>query len=651
MIRVNRKAKGFRKISILLWLMAATAIVSAQKPMPRITSQISQTEALAFAKSAIFTESDHYADFDIIYQRMEWKIDPAVKYISGSVTSYFVAKTGAPDSIYFDLEQSISVRSVKSHNLDLEYKHESDRIAIKLKAQLTVNSLDSLTVSYEGIPDASGFGSFVQSQHNGMPVIWTLSEPYGARDWWPCKQSLADKIDSIDIFVTNPENYTCAANGILMSETITDGFKTTWWKHRYPIATYLVAIGVTNYSHYTDTLDLGNGKILPIENYVYPENLVNARQGTKQNMEVLALFNQLFGTYPFACEKFGHAQFSWGGGMEHQTISFVSSFGFDLLAHELAHQWFGDYITLASWHDIWINEGFATFATGLAYQNLSNGAWWSVWKNSLVNTITSNASGSVYVVDTTDVDRIFNYRLSYCKGAYLLHMLRWVLGDDHFFAAVRNYLSDPEVAYGFATQEKLVFHLEQAGDTSLTEFFNDWYYGQGYPVYSATFSQNDAGILDITLSQQPSHESVGFFEMPVPVRVYNADFTDSIDFRLENITQRQEFFVEPGFRVSTIKIDPDLWLAAKTGTVSSVPWANTVSDIQVYPNPVGDRLNYTKPFGEKITEIQILTTDGKKIRSIAAHQASIDLSGLPAGSYLVLFRNGTSATVRKIIKS
>jgi aminopeptidase N len=631
-------------------LITWAVIGSGQKPMLGIGGQTSQTEAQVFAKSVSFIESDHYADFDIVYQRMEWDINPAVKFISGSVTSYFVSKTESFDSVFFDLEPSLLVKSVKSRDQDLGFKHESDKLAIKLKNPLSLNSLDSLTISYEGVPDASGFGSFVQANHNDVPVIWTLSEPYGAKDWWPCKQSLADKIDSIDIRVKCPENYTCASNGVLMSDEVENGFRTIWWKHRYPIATYLVAIGITNYTHYTDSLEIEPGKILPIENYVYPENLENARQGTRQNMEVLALYNQLFGTYPFAGEKFGHAQFSWGGGMEHQTISFVSSFDFDLLAHELAHQWFGDYITLASWHDIWLNEGFATFATGLAYQNLLNGEWWPVWKKVVIDYVTSVPDGSVYVADTTDINRVFSSRLSYHKGAALLHMLRWILGDNQFFTAVRNYLADPDVAYGFATQEKLVQHLEQACDTSLTKFFNDWYYGEGYPVYSATFSQNDTGILDITLSQQPSHPSVDFFEMPVPVRVYNADLTDSADFRLENLFNGQEFFADPGFRVSSIKIDPDLWLVAKTGTVSSVPWATVVSDILVYPNPVNDRLYFTKPYDEKITEIEILATDGRKIKSFAANQNTVDLSGIPGGSYLILFRSSTSATVRKIIK-
>lgn len=639
--------KNIGTISAYLVLLVLPAVLTAQNPVDKIIND----EAWRFLKSSSFSESAHYSDFDLTYQRMEWEIDPAVKFITGAITSAFTSKAATLDSVFFDLEQRLTVDSIKSRGKGLGFNHLNNRINIKLENPLPISSIDSLTIFYHGVPDASGFGSFEQSTQSGAPVIWTLSEPYGAMDWWPCKQSLSDKIDSIDIIVTCPEMYRAASNGVLAGETVSGGQRKTFWKHRHPIATYLVAIGVANYAVYTDTLDLGNGKSLPVVNYVYPGNLANARQGTLQNLDALALYNDLFGLYPFSDEKYGHAQFGWGGGMEHQTISFVGEFGFDLLAHELSHQWFGDYVTLASWHDIWLNEGFATFATGLAYQNLLGKDWWYQWRSSLVAQITSLPGGSVYVTDTTDVSRIFSGRLSYSKGAYLLHTLRWILGDERLFNAINNYLKDPEIANGFATQAKLVQHLEAGGDTSLTEFFNDWYYGEGYPVYTAQFSQNNTDVVKITLFQVTSHKSVDFFEMPVEVRCYNSDKSDSADFRLENTYNGQDFFVDPGFRAATLKIDPELWMASKIGTISSVPWVNSPDDIFIYPNPVKDRLNFVLPSAQKIPEIEILSVSGRKLRDFSGNAKSINVSELPAGSYIVVFKNSSSATARKFIKN
>jgi aminopeptidase N len=175
---------------------------------------------------------------------------------------------------------------------------------------------------------------------------------------------------------------------------------------------------------------------------------------------------------------------------------------------------------LPRWQDIWLNEGFATYLTGLAIENIAGDQSFLNWKQRNVRVITTFPGGSVFVNDTTNISALFSGRLSYSKGAYLLHMLRWIMGDEQFFNGIRNYYEDPEVANGFAQHEQLVAHMEAAGDTSLTEFFNDWYYGEGYPVYSLKYS-GDNSRTELVLSQSTSHPSVDFFEMPVPVRVYN----------------------------------------------------------------------------------------------------------------------------------
>lgn len=637
----------------LIWFFffVILADMAAQEPDPFFSDKKALADSRLFLKKTGFSEPANYASYDLIYQRMEWEVDPAIYYIKGKVTFQFVSKQSNLADIQIDLHNELVVDSITQKGSPVSFSRNTNQISIQLSEVLNEGQTDSLIVYYQGEPPATGFGSFTTGTHNQVPVLWTLSEPYGAMEWWPCKQSLADKIDSIDIIVTTPGFYRTASNGILVSETVLEGKRTMHWKHRHPIATYLVAIVVTNYAEYSDFLELDDGRQIEIQNFVYPENLDSAKVRTPITVEVMELFNRLIGEYPFADEKYGHAQFGWGGGMEHQTMSFMFNFGFELIAHELAHQWFGNYITLASWQHIWLNEGFATYLTGLAYENLLDGVWWPVWKRSNAQRIKSNPAGSVFVPDTTNVSRIFNGRLSYSKGAYLLHMLRWILGDENFFNAMQNYFNDPLVANGFAKHEQVVAHFEAAGDTSLTEFFNDWYYGEGFPIYYLEYSQTTNQELRIILSQTTSHASVDFFEMPVPVRVYSENRIDSADFRLVHTYNKQEFLIDPGFSVSEIIIDPDYWIISETEEILQVPLAETGSGVVVFPNPFTNKISITVPGNEVIQKMRLFSTNGKLIQENSGQTDDYSFSYLPEGIYLVEITTSKNIFLQKIVKA
>jgi hypothetical protein len=504
-------------------------------------------------------------NYDLKYHRLEWEVDPAVQYITGRVTSHFIPKSSGFLVINFDFASNMTVNQVLYHGNAVPFSQAGiDNLSITFPSAIPMGVLDSVTVEYEGEPIVSGFGSFRTGTHDGTPVLWTLSEPYGAKIWWPCKQDLTDKIDAIDVIVTTPSAYRVASNGILAGETAVGTNKIYRWEHRYPIPAYLIAIGVTNYSVFSDFADLEGGGSVEILNYVYPESLTSAETNLVNTVEIMELFNTLFGNYPFADEKYGHAQFGFGGGMEHQTMSFMGGFSYDLQAHELAHQWFGDKITCGTWEDIWLNEGFATYLTGLTKEHLGTEAAWDSWRASLINNITSAPDGSVWVDDTTSVGRIFNGRLSYNKGAMVLHMLRWKLGDTQFYQAINNYLEDATLAFGYAKTEDLQSHLEAVSGMDLTEFFNDWIYGQGYPSYQLAWSDQGSGVR-IELSQTTSHASVPFFEMPVPVLVSGNG--QEMMLTLDHNINGQIFEIELPFTVTSVSLDPDQWLISKNNTV------------------------------------------------------------------------------------
>ncbi len=639
-------------IKSIVFFLLVPIFAFAQGPDPDFTDKMALQERQKFLLKSTFKESRNYARYDLVYQRMEWEINPNVKYIKGVVTSYFISQIDNLAEIEFDLNDTITVDSVVKNKQKIHFIQNENKLLIQLKQPLQNLQPDSVHVFYQGEPEPeiNGFGSFTKGAHAGIPIIWTLSEPYGAMEWWPCKQSLVDKIDSIDVIVTSPEMYRTASNGILVSETVENGFRKMHWKHRHPITTYLVAIAVTNYANYSDWLELKDGRKIEILNYVYPENLEKAKGETPVTAEFIQLYNQLIGEYPFANEKYGHAQFGWRGGMEHQTMSFMYDFNYELISHELAHQWFGNYITCGSWHDIWLNEGFATYMTGLVYENLQNGYWWPRYKKVNVERIVSRPGGSVYVQDTTNIGSIFNGRLSYSKGAYLLHMLRWILGDDDFFTGIRNYFNDPEIANGFARTSQFVKHMEIAGDTTFTEFFNDWFYGEGFPVYSAEFAPIEDGSLKITLSQTSSHPSVGFFEMPVPVRVYNAGRTDSTDFRLVNTTINQEFIVNVDFKVAELKIDPDYWLVSKTSQIVNAKVDPDLNKVSVFPNPFTGSFSVVLPAGQEMVYAQLYSPVGKLVKQYSGKEINFKWPGIPAGFYILRVATNTGVTDVKIVK-
>jgi aminopeptidase N len=552
-------------------------------------------------------------NFDVHFYRCIWNVNPAVRQIAGSVTSYFTI-TSATNNITFDLANALIVDSIVFRGTQIAFVRNLDALQVNFPQTLTVNQRDSVKIFYRGTPPPSSEGYFVTSSHSGTPVLWTLSQPYGARTWWPCKDVLRDKPDSIDIIITNPSAYVSSSNGLPVSETVNGGNRTTFWKHRYPIAAYLVAIAVTNYTIENDAVQLGS-RNLPVSLYAYPESINGFRVITNTAKSCLQGFSTLFGEYPFINERYAQTQFSVGGGMEHQTNSFMGGTSAGLVAHELGHQWFGDKVTCASWSDLWLNEGWASYLE-YVYVELANPANRLGFLQGWRNNITSSAGGSVYVYnnDTLNVGRLFNYRLTYLKGGYVLHMLRWKLGDSTFFRGSRRYVNDPQLAYRTAFTQDFQRIMETESGQNLTEFLNDWIYKEGYPNYDGEWSRESNNAVRVRLNQTPSHSSVNFFEMPVPLQFRNA--TRDTIVRVEHISNGQVFNINLGFVPDTMIIDPQLWILSRIKTTKRVEslTPQPPANFNVYPNPVLGTLNITLP---QITNgsVQIFNSIGQQVYS------------------------------------
>jgi len=593
---------------------------------------------------------------DLFYHRIHWHIDPQYKYISGSVTSYFKILKNNVAQMHFDLTEPLIVDSVMHKTGKLSFTHTNSIIEIQLPNTLNTNDIDSLTVHYHGSPPgSSGFGSFVISEHDQTPILWTLSEPYGAKEWWPCKQNLFDKIDSLDIMVTVPSGNKVGSNGVLVSEKLTGDLSTFHWKHRHPIASYLIAIAVTNYAEFKHYADIGGGKQVEILNYFYPEQFDQNKKAAEYTIDVMKLFSDLFIPYPFADEKYGHAQFGWGGGMEHQTMSFMGSFSKNLIAHELAHQWFGNHVTCGSWEDIWINEGFATYLTGISQEHLAPSGLFG-WKTDIIdNHLIRMNSGSVFCDDTSSVGRIFNSALSYSKAAFVLHMLRTQIGDTAFFNGCKMMLNNKETSAKFARTPQVQAYFEVAGDTNLTDFFNQWIYGQGYPNYIIQWDQAIDQTISFNLIQYTTHESVSCYKMYVPILFIGDE--KEILVRFHQTKAKQTFLFNPDFKVNEIVFDPEYDILAPHPAIVTlaINENETGNELKVYPNPAKNKLIVQCEKHKVIDELKIISAEGKKVYQMTntnkQKKHTIDISTFKNGVYFIKASVNNKEVVRRFIKN
>jgi len=586
---------------------------------------------------------------DLVYASLNLKPNMKTAYLKGDVNFYF--KTRAPiNQLTFDLRNELTVDSIKHGNEKLIFVHSTNEIiTIAFNQTIASNTLDSVRIYYQGLP-LQNTRAYDRNVTASGPIIATLSEPYGAPYWWPCRDNLSDKIDSLDVRVTVDTAYKVASNGLLQSITKADTVHTFHWKHRYPIANYLVAFSASRYTVYSDYALLKSGKNLEILNYVFPHNAADARSKTPATIPIMQLFDTLFGFYPFERERYGHAQFTVGGGMEHQTMSFMGNFGYDLIAHELAHQWFGNKITCGTWHDLWLNESFATYCNLLCYDFLKPRNEWYTQLRNFKRDALSQTFGSVRSQDTINTGALFEYRTTYQKGAMVLHQLRWLIGDQAFFTGLRNYLKANQLAYGFAKSNNLQFYLEQSSGMNLSDYFNDCIVGEGYPIHNIKWTQKGNKVI-IDIIQSQSHPSVELYNVPLPILLKGLS-TDTL-LRIPINKAIETYEINLPFIVKELVFDPYEWILGKA--TISFPKNNNSDQIILYPNPgVGNfyaALNNTDLIGYTVYDasykaIYSETFTDKKLKGSIL---PLDFKNLASGSYVIQFNTPTTTISKQLI--
>lgn len=642
--------------NLFFYSFAQDAVISCQQ------SKIRQFNSLMKAKQINYPGDPNY---DVKYYKLDLSLTFIPQNIKGDVTVNALITSDNVSSVFLDLVDTLMVDSVKLNNAKTTYTHQNDKLNINLNAAHNVGDPISIVVYYHGIPGTSGFGSFTfgYTPLYNSPTIYTLSEPYGAKDWWPCKDTPADKADSADVWITVSTDMIPASNGTLIG--IIDngnGTHTYKWKVSYPIAQYLLSLAIANYHEYVNYYNYSHTDSMPITNYIYNETWnSNTKYLLDLTPEMIKVFAEHFGEYPFLREKYGHAQFGWGGGMEHQTITSLGSFSTGIISHELAHMWYGDAITCKDWHHIWLNEGFATYGQGVWIESQQGKSGYNDFINSEMSSA-KLAVGSIWVENINDVNQIFNGNRSYAKGGVVLHMLRGIVGDSVFYDILKSYSSDPALAYGVATTEDFQRVAEQVSGLDLDYFFYEWIYGYNYPKYSIVWNKNSLSgeqwNLSLKISQQVNTNPT-YFTMPLQIKI-NFTSGDTL-ITIFNNAQNQNFDVSLNKEPVSIIVDPDNWILKDIISVSTgVKEQNTPTTFELeqnYPNPFNPttKIIWQSPISTHQT-LKVYNILGNEVstlvdefRPAGRYEINFDGSDLASGVYIYKLTAGDFTSSRKMI--
>jgi aminopeptidase N len=654
-------------------------------PRKSIKANITMKKILILAMSililttqTVFSQSDLENNYDISQYILDLNISNSSTVISGNVIINAKVVATSLDTIVFELITTIIpnytfmvVDSVLVNGVVNQFQHTDDLVFIPLADPMASGQLFSVKIWYHGnghycnqmFGDGIAVRTFAGNMHS-----FNLNELYGPKMWFPCKQVLTDKADSVTFYITTDSTNKTGSNGLLVSKTNSGNGKCRYkWVTHYPIAYYLISFVVGPYeenTHYTHLQGSGDSvlmqNLLIHDNVYYPIHL----KAILQDDILLNLYSEKFGTYPFKNEKYGNSVIGIGwAGMEHQTmctmgyqvldttmtdLGFIYSWG---NAHELAHHWFGDFVTCGRWNDIWLNEGFGTYVEYLAIQNLETQARADIWRDSIMSYVKSAPDGSVYIPDSLmGPYRIFDPRLTYCKGGAVIHILRYEINNDSvFYLALRNYLAGH--AYGTATTEDFKHSIETTAGTDLSDFFNQWVYGEGYPVFDIMWYQyNDTLVIQSV--QTASTSATPLFKTHFDIGV-KTPVRDTL-IRLYQSSSNQTYKIYFPQIIDSVRFDPDKWLLQKNSIRVGIGEKVKAPCFSLIPNPAKDNISIKLKEGTRISDghIFIYNVQGRLLITDHLHNESmeVDISGLAPGLYLLKLMNVEMTGIARFVK-
>ncbi|TGE13901.1 M1 family aminopeptidase [Hymenobacter elongatus] len=637
------------------WLItgAAQAQISGSRPQAASSvdaaiscAQMHQNAALRQPATTV-RHRQKMERYDVKYYKLDIALENNSRYVEGSARMKALNGAQPLDSLAFELYPTFIIDSVVVNGKKaVGSRRAAGDVTVRLAQPAPAGSLFEAYIYYRGTAPNGGAAAIGDAlntavdQDFGVNVTWSLSEPFNAFEWWPCKQVLTDKADSSDVWVTTQSLNKVGSNGVLERVTPRPNGKSRYeWKSRNPIAYYLVSVAVAPYIEYINYANPAGGPRIPVVNYIYANALNTYKTEIDRTPGFIENFSNLVGLYPFAKEKYGHAMAPIGGGMEHQTMTTQDGFTFTLTAHELFHQWFGDNVTCASWRDIWLNESFATYGEYMSLTAFASTAPFTArsWMDNVHASAIQSPGGSVLVPDTTNVNRIFSSRLSYRKGAAVIHMLRYLLNDDvKFFRALRTYQTRYSGSTARTIDMQRVFEAE-AG-RSLDAFFRQWIQGEGYPTFTVRWNQIGNSLFLKTTEAVSMASITPFFDTELDYKINYSNGTSQI-VRLRQSQQENTFNLPTAGTIVSIQLDPNQWVLNGNGVVSrdnalATKAAAQMVPLAVYPNPCREVLQLAN-LTMRTAQAEVSDMTGRVVlrQTVGAAQSQLNTRTLAAGLY------------------
>ncbi|NQU33254.1 MAG: T9SS type A sorting domain-containing protein [Bacteroidetes bacterium] len=596
---------------------------------------------------------------DVKFYHLDVEIALDSAYINGSVSYHITSMINGLSSLKLDLDNAYTIDSI-SHPA-LSHTFVDNVLTITLSTSYNVGDDISFTVYYQGAPVlAGGYKGLRYENHDGNElIIASLSTPYLAHTWWPCKDGTEDKSDSTFIDITIKDTVistitvVALSNGLLDTIEINGGKKTFRWRHYYPCVPYYIMVAISNYDHFQHTFT-GVDYSFPIDYYVFESHMETAQEGVALLPEAMGFFTDIFGPYPFLNEKYAMTQLGYYGAIENQTNTITNNMSLAWLyvsVHELAHQWFADMITCHTWHHGWLNEGFASYAEALFNEYRFNGY------QLYMENFEFYDAGTVYLEDVSNPYTVFQ-PIIYNKGAYVLHMLRGVVGDSVFFDIIYDYANDDSFMYKLATTDEFQAICEDVSGEELDYFFEQWIYDERFPIYYYNYEYNrTTGNLDVVVVQNQG--IMGWrevFIMPMEIGVEFEDGTDTI-INVINDDKSKSYTFELNKDILYAEIDPNSWILKNAIWDPSIIVGVNESQnemFEVYPNP--SKRSFNLRFEQYLPStsicISVFDLTGKlcyERENIIVNSNEIEVSGLKSGIYFLSVIIGNEVYQRKLI--
>lgn len=652
----------YKYITVVLMMCAGKATYAHKQDASSACAERRVANGGAAAKTTVAAIEEN--DYDVKHLKFNLALTNTSTYVSGDVTTTAQVTVTTMPVYAFELDGAITIDSFKLNGALMPVTSSGAVRKVTLSSAIAQNTVFTAQVFYHGAA-AAGTGQFFTGglnpvNTNGFKLMYSISDDLFADDWWPAKQSLQDKIDSVDMWVTVDDTLKVGSNGLLKNTVPLAGNKVRYeWKTKHPIEYYLISVAVAPYNeysyymHYTD----GSNDSMLIQNYVYntPGHLTSTAKAALDSTGLIVdYYSQLFGRYAFDDEKYGHSMSPLGGGMEHQTMTTMGVDAYSdvtLISHELGHQWWGNNVSFASWRDVWLSEGITSYCEQLFVEKFRGTAAQKAYRTKVMNQAKAG-TGSVYVDDTTQVWRIFDGTLTYKKGASVTHMLRYLAPQDSlFFKGLRRYRQ--QFYNGTAYTKDLKQAMEIEYGTNLDTFFNQWIYGEGYPSYSARWAQQGSTLVIQIKQNTTKASSVPCFHMPIEIKLITNNGDKII--KLYNNANTQTFVTTCADIVSNIQIDPDDHILNSGGLVQKDDAILNVAGVAldefaVQSNPASDNwLVKGIPTGAQC----ILTDMAGKVlwQQTATGDIVVPAKDLIPGSYTLSVSNkGTRAVSARLIK-